>query len=181
MSRRGISVVGIVVAVVVGVVAWRLVTAPDLSPVPPVAQGPYLCDGVPREGAELILGGAVEVTRNVGDWGSDERSFACIIERGEGLITVYEEPIERSYPTVALWADHNEGMEWFDVDAPGQGYVTLDDPGVAEWACGNRLVRVVISSIAPGRDKKADVITYLTSMLPWACGDTEPPDADTSS
>jgi len=183
LSRRSrlVVAVGAVVVVVVGVVVWRAVTAPDLSPVPQVAQEPYLCAGVPQQGAELILGGTVEVTRDEGEWGSDHDSFRCTIERGEGAIDVLEEPISRipvTGPQMFLEEYRSStAEEEFEADAQGYGFASTEGPAVAEWLCGDRHVRVVISRGVHGRDKKADVITYLTSMLPWGCGDQAPPKA----
>ena len=173
-------VVVALVAVVAGFVVWRQSSAPDLSPVSTVAQGPFLCDGVPQKGAELILGGPVEVTWNSGEWGSDSSSLHCTLERGGGLIAVYEESIYRiPVRDPEMFLDGFRGRDEFDADAPqGRGFVFVDGPGVAEWLCGERHTRVVVSGIAPGRDKMADAAAYLTSMLPWACGDAEPPEAD---
>ena len=184
LSRRSrlVVAVGAVLVVVVGVVVWRQVTAPDLSPVPQVAQGTYLCDGVPQEGAELILGGRVEVTRSTGEWSSDEDYFRCTIKRGDGMITVHEEPISSGpIPDPQMWLERSRSSpvaEEFEADAPGHGFASTRDPGVADWSCGERYLMVTISGTVRARDKRADVIAYLTSMLPWGCGDTEPPEAD---
>jgi len=180
MSRR-VGVVVAVVAVLVGVVVWRQVTAPDLSPVPQVAQGTYLCDGVPQEGAELILGGRVEVTRSTGEWSSDEDYFRCTIKRGDGMITVHEEPISSGpIPDPQMWLERSRSSpvaEEFEADAQGYGFYT-QHPSSAEWLCADRTMTVTISGTAAGRDTKADAIAYLSSMLPWGCGDTDPPEAD---
>jgi len=180
VSRRGVVVAASVVAVVVAVVVWRQVTAPDLSPVPQVAQGPYLCAGVPQDGAELILGGPVEVTRDEGEWSSDDDSFRCALERGGGMITVDESPISSGpIPDPQMFLEEYRSStvaEEFEADAPGHGFYT-QHPSSAEWLCGERYLTVTISGTAAGRDKKADVISYLTSMLPWGCGDQEPPEA----
>lgn len=183
MSRRSrlVVAVGAVVVVVVGVVVWRQVTAPDLSPVPQAAQGPYLCDGVPQKGAELILGGTVEVTRDEGEWSSDDDSFRCTIERGEGAIDVLEEPISSGpISDPQMFLEHyrsSTAAEEFSADAQGYGFYT-QHPSSAEWLCGERYMTVTISGTVRARDKRADVISYLSSMLPWGCGDTEPPEAD---
>ena len=184
VSRRSrlVVAVGAVVVVVVGVVVWRVATAPDLSPVPQVAQGPYLCGGVPQEGAELILGGTVEATRDEGEWGSDDDSFRCTIERGEGAIDVLEEPISSGpISDPQMFLEHyrsSTAAEEFSADAQGYGFASVDGPAVADWLCGDRYLRVVISRGVHGRDTKADAIAYLSSMLPWGCGDTDPPEAD---
>jgi len=79
-----------------------------------------------------------------------------------------------------MWLERSRSSpvaEEFEADAPGHGFASTRDPGVADWSCGERYLMVTISGTAAGRDKKADVISYLASMLPWGCGDQEPPEA----
>ena len=112
----------------------------------------------------------------------DLDDFRCTIERGDGMITVHEEPISSGpIPDPQMWLERSRSSpvaEEFEADAPGHGFASTRDPGVADWSCGERYLMVTISGTVRARDKRADVIAYLTSMLPWGCGDAEPPEAD---
>ena len=63
-------------------------TGPDLADVPDVAQAPFACDGVPRAGVELLLGGEATVDRTRGAWGDDGTGFNCALGRGDAVVLV---------------------------------------------------------------------------------------------
>ena len=46
---------------VLGIAALAGCAGPSLAPVPSQAASPYICDGVPQDGADLLLGGQASV------------------------------------------------------------------------------------------------------------------------
>jgi len=154
--------------------------SPSLDPVPTVAGGDFLCDGVPREGVELILSGHAESAEPTGTW--EGETFFCWIDGKEVGVDV------RARPTIfATWGGGTDAGvleragEWMGAtpldaeDVAGAGY---RHPDAALWVCNGRLVRVDLSGrLVEGRDASMDAANLLVSMLPWACGDEEAPPA----
>jgi len=161
-------------------------TSPDTSPVPTTAESPYVCDGVPLEGAELTLAGEASVDTQSGSWSSDgpnRPNFLCILS-GSGDRSLQIDVVEsgRIAPTdeKALEViEKTNDAEPIEADGPGAGYVTKPGAGtVAHWVCDGRYIKVSFDGDAvKGRDGNQDVENLLVSMLPWACGGDEVPEA----
>lgn len=154
-------------------------TGPDLTKVPDVAEAPYACDGVPRAGVELLLGGEATVDRTRGAWGDDGTGFNCALSRGDAVVLVDAEDTVSSPlgPTDAdvLATMRRAGGTAIEADAPGEGYVWGEK--YAGWVCDGRTLVVEAHRVdVEGRDLTADVTRLLESMLPWACeGEDAPP------
>ena len=161
-------------------------TSPDLSPVPADAEPPYVCDGVPQQSVELILGGESVDVSTQGRWGADGAGFDCVVETGDGAGRVMV--IEAAPPsailaaadaatTLQMLADQGES-EPLDLDVPGAGYVYGPDSPTAVWVCDERVLSVELIAVGTqGRDLRADATALLTSMLPWACGGEDAPES----
>lgn len=155
-------------------------SAPDAAPVPLDATGPFVCDGVPSTGVELILGGPVERESSSGRW-ADPR-FGCIVHPTDGRAS----SVTVSYRDVsegAEWGDTDEavlrtlsaqgGATAFEADVPGAGYRYGDTAG---WVCSGRFLLVsALGETPPGRDWEQDVERLAVSLLPWACAGAEAP------
>lgn len=185
MSARSRALVRVVGAVGVGTLLLAACTGPSTDPVPTTADGPWVCDGVPRAGVELLLGGDGEVTSTGGEWGDDVDGFSCIVEHpGGGSVIVSEEPT--AWERFNASEDENVlgvlseqgGAEPIEADAPGAGYV-YDRPGAA-WVCDGRLLFVSEGQDidVDGRDVRDDLSNLLVSMLPWACDGASVPAAE---
>lgn len=171
----------------VGVVALLLAacTGPSTDAVPTTAEGPWICDGVPRTGVELLLGGDAEVTSTGGEWGDDTEGFSCIVEHpGGGSVIVSEEPTAFETFNASQDADvlgvlsEQAGATAIDADAPGAGYA-YDYPAAA-WVCDGRLLLVTEGQDfdVDGRDVRDDLANLVVSMLPWACDGASVPEAE---
>lgn len=153
------------------------------EPVPTTAESPFLCDGVPLLGHRLLTGAGN--LSYAGDafrpWDDD---VLCVAEgpggesvavshqatEGLGLGSVKEQVEELRAHTSATR---------IDADAPGEGYVIPDgEQPYGRWVCddGTRTEVRLASSPPSGRDVSEDLSRYLTSILPWACGDAEAPE-----
>lgn len=156
----------------------------DTTPVPLDSAPPFICDQVPRSSVELITGTDDLRPSSSGAWG-DDGGFRCFIKNGDGdgVLSVFTSPV--------LWYGHHtaEGYiasfaasdDWAQIDpggdVAGSGYVSqeLDDLTTAQWAChGNRLVVSVFQHAGGERDPLVDVSRLTVSLLPTACGDTNP-------
>lgn len=152
----------------------------SLEPVPTTATGDFVCDGVAREGVELILGGRVASVEPSNTW--DDESFLCFVGGEKARVSVSATPT-----MFATWGGGtDEGVlerasEWMGAvpfEAEGAVGAGSRDPDGALWVCGGRLLRVDLSGrLVEGRDASLDAANLLVSMLPWACGDEEPPPA----
>jgi len=158
-------------------------SGPDTSSVPTEAHAPYLCDGVPRRGAELILGGAAALEGQDGSWGAGR--YSCRVRRDDdrGALIVSAQDVASagnwgSTPDVVLRTLSEQGSPTpIEADAPGAGYGF--GGGSAGWVCEDRFVLISLVDVSvEGRDGQADAEAYLVSMLPWACGDQDPPRAE---
>ena len=157
--------------------------AGDAGPVPTTAAEPYVCAGVPRAGIELALGGPAESVDEEGTWGREGRGYSCSVRRagGDGVVQVLEWDV-----VAKLGVTGDEALEVFSRerdateiqgDEPGAGYAIGDaGDGSAKWVCGERMLSVSLIGLPDtGRDQRADAEALLRSMLPWACGDQDPP------
>src|SRR5450830_827473 len=71
LGRRAVRMREVVVAVSV-VCLLAGCTSRDVStPVPTEAAAPYLCDGVPARGVELLTGASAPKVEQIGRWGQD--------------------------------------------------------------------------------------------------------------
>lgn len=150
----------------------------SLDPVPIVAAGDFVCDGVPREGVELILGGPVTKIERRNRW--DDESFLCFVGGAGAHVSISASPT-----MFATWgggtdegvlAEVNESEDAvpFDVESAGGSGMRL--PTGALWVCDGRLVRVDLTGDLVGeRDWSIDAANLLTSMLPWACNGEDAP------
>lgn len=175
------------VGCVVALLALPLVgcAGPDRTPVPTEASGDMACDGVPRAGVELVLGGPVVVQRDHGQWGAEESGFQCdVVAAGGGtaLVAVEEWDVRTRYggsdESVVDLLGAQGGAEAIEAAAPGAGFVTGGDGADASagWVCGGRVLTVALLGVTTaGRDQRADAERLLVSMLPWACGDEDAP------
>lgn len=165
------------------------------EPVATEASAPFLCDGVPLEGLER-LANITGLTADDTDTGSWDSNFRCAAMDGDDAVVqvsahatgpLGEAPIEDQIAELASLA------EAVPIDAQadggGAGFV-LPDRGVplARWLCedGTRtdveLFRSPLGDSPSDADRDAltaDLSRYLVSLLPWACGDTQPPSATT--
>lgn len=153
---------------------------PSLDPVPTVASGEFVCDGVPREGVELILGGAVSTIEPTNRW--EDESFFCWVGGAGARVSIRMRPTKY----MSWGGGTDEGVlarasEWrgavpVDVDsADGAGTRYTDG---ALWVCDGRLVRVDLTgALVAERDSSVDAANLLISMLPWACDGEAPPPA----
>ena len=156
------------------------------TPVPTEAQPPYVCDGVPRRGVELVTGAPdAEVTQE-GQWGSDDRNFYCrvVVEQDPGLfrgLTVAEQRVAVSIFGDAATAEEDlraTSGQVIEADEPGVGavYGSTEGTVTAVWACEERVLWVEAQGVFDdGRVAEEDVSNLLVSMLPWVCGGQEAP------
>jgi hypothetical protein len=156
---------------------------PDTSPVPTTAESPYVCDGVPLEGAELTLAGKASVDKQSGSWITERPNFLCVLDgSGDRMLQIDVVESVRIGPTdeKALEViEKTNDAEPIEADAPGAGYVTKPGAGtVAHWVCDGRYIKVTFrGDDVKGRNGNQDVENLLVSMLPWACGGDEVPEA----
>ena len=156
------------------------------TPVPTEAAAPFMCDGVPALGVELLTGAPdAEVTQE-GQWGSDERNFYCTVtvEQEPGLfrgLTVTEQRVAVSIFGDAATAEEElraTSGQVIDADESGVGAVYGSTEGTltAAWACGERVLWVEVQGVFDdGRAAEEDLSNLLVSMLPWVCGDDDVP------
>ena len=157
----------------------------DGTPVPTTAAEPFLCTGVPREGVELLSGVSdLRVSEGAGAWDDSAWSFACFVSTADddGVVSVDSEPaVWHGFETAEDYLAQFEGSDtWVPIDGtgPGGGYAgrPSEDLVEAQWACGERRIRVTAFTVAGGgRDPVEDVSRLMVSMLPWACGDQDAP------
>lgn len=164
----------------------------DLTPVPTVAEEPFVCDGVQQAGAELILGGPVAAIHASGSWGVESgewtgnKWFGCLIELetgGDPNIQIDSVPPDGAGvwgtdpPTIRRSLSTQPDAHEIVADAPGDGFTFGD--GAAGWVCADSFTLVVLDDVeATGRDRTADARSLLISMLPWACGGADAPSAE---
>lgn len=177
-------------AMLAAVVLGGCTSAPSLEPVPTVAPSPFLCAGVPRTSAELILGGDVEADET-GVWkGNPFAPFKCTITRVgrddlDGYIWILPNPIawigEDTDDFLIQYMGGPEHATPMTADAPGRGFTSsqkTDDQAGAVWVCDGFATKVALTSVdIEGRDAEEDAANLLRSMLPWACGDEDVPPA----
>lgn len=180
MNKR----VGVVGAVLVGLVGLAGCTEPDTTPVPTVAADPWACTGVPMRAIELMSGRENLKTEEAGSW-AEEDEFTCFVDTQDGkqVLTVSYafDPSgdfgteETALPRLAA-AGGSVALD--GGDTPGGGYAHSGGSGVsaAEWWSGSQSLAVTLQrSAGGGRDPVADVGALLVSMLPWAFGTEDPP------
>jgi hypothetical protein len=172
----------LLVGLLLGVLAVGGCTGPDRTPVPRTAEAPWLCSGVPRDSIDLALGGA-ELDGDTGqgslDWRDEQ--FYCAAQAGGSSIFVRQQTLLNSgygsteEAVVGTLEESSEGRR-IDADAPGRGYLVEEGQAVAVWVCTGFVTRVSFFGEPPrGRDWDEDAVNLLVSVLPWACGEEEPP------
>ncbi|WP_273653299.1 hypothetical protein [Cellulomonas fimi] len=151
-------------------------STPDDSPVPTLAEAPWICPGVPQTGVELALGGPAEVeTTNSWEPGLGHATFQCFAERGDDarLMVTYGGPGSGPSPQDVRTG---RGAVPISADADGEGWAEhAEGSSVATWQCGDNILRVGLVGPVDGRDGLTDVSNLLVSMLPWACEGEEVP------
>jgi hypothetical protein len=160
----------------------------DHTAVPDVATGPYACAGVPWAGARLMAGtDDLEVQVNSGRWGAEKIAdqLHCSLATPDGAeqsrsVAVRDYGAFAPADVTAEAMRGIEGAQSIRADQPGEGYVWDHDESLvkAGWVCDER--HVVVDFFHYGqpvgdRDAHTDVARYLTSMLPWACGNEDVP------
>jgi len=156
---------------------------PDTSPVPTTAASPYVCDGVPQEGAALALGGKASVQSQAGSWTTDRPNFVCILDgsgdRGLQVDVVESGRIGATDQEALEEIRRTNDVDPIEADGPGAGFVTKPGAGTtAHWVCDGRYLQVSLDGDpVKGRDGDQDVENLLVSMLPWACGGEDVPAA----
>lgn len=155
------------------------------DPVPTVAKAPFVCDGVPLEGARLMTGTPeIERYSSGGEWGDPSEPIVCNLNGpdGSGVLTVSQGPLVWygfDDPTAYIeTVAGREGTQEIAASAQGAGYAyrESENSASAQWACGEHRLMVNVYRLAGGdRDPLTDVSRYLTSMLPWACEGAEVP------
>lgn len=178
------SIRSVVAAVALGAVLAGCTNGSD-EPVPTTAQEPFVCDGVPLEGARLITGeSGIERESSGGSWNDMTDPIVCNLQTadGPGVLTVSQEPLdwagasdaETYLKTLAEKQDARQITA--EADGGGYAYPEGDDIASAQWACHDYRLTVTAYRLAGGdRDPLTDVSRYLTSMLPWACGGQDAP------
>ena len=161
-------------------------SSPDLSPVAAVAAGPFACDGVPLRGAELMSGrDDLEVTVSNGGWQRPTDNLDCELSTSDGEVVVHVSHRQVSTSGFRTTADFlaylGEGDRHpIDADASGGGFVdpATENSAGGVWTCDDVVLQVIMLGRPRDRDPVADVSAFITSMLPWACGDEDAPPAD---
>lgn len=160
------------------------------TPVPTTAETPFGCPGVPLRGAELMSGAEeLSATDGSGRWGDDSGGFYCRLDDSDddAGIHVQEMPLSHAFTgtaeSVVDTMRRNAGAQRIDSDEPGQGYVwpsgERSSGGMvvnAWWVCDGRILQIdLYTRDFEGRDFLADLSRYVSSMLPWVCGDGDVP------
>lgn len=161
---------------------------PSTDPVPTTAEAPFLCDGVPREGVELMTGLAEPEAEQAGDRSDPEARRGCAVrdDDGETVLNVSWRTIdglgvgspEEYLETLA----GDENATPIEADASGGGYVIgPQDQPAGYWVCDDsRWLLVELFDGADGRDGFDDVARFVESVLPWTCGGEDFPEAEES-
>lgn len=157
---------------------------PEVDPVPLEASAPFLCDGVPEEGASLMTGhDDLVVLDRAGALPNLAGGVRCAVgpPGGKTALSVLWESIEGmgvGFPEAYLdrMAEEQNARE-IVADADGGGFVVgPDERPHGRWVCENStMVTVTLYEGLTARDGFEDVSRYVTSLLPWTCGDAEPP------
>lgn len=168
------------IAVVVGAGLVSGCAGPSLDPVPTVASGEFVCDGVPRDGVELILGGPVGTIEPNNGW--EDEFFSCWIDGAGARVSVSASPTKFASwgggtdEGVLARANQSSNAVTLEVESAVGSGTRLHHRAL--WVCDGRLVRVDLSGALVGeRDWSVDAANLLISMLPWACDGEEPPPA----
>lgn len=159
------------------------------TPVPTVAVAPFICDGVPLEGVQILVGEDLSV-RVHGVWGADGGGFGCIVDPADGhgpSLMILERGRAGSIGGEADDASELERlMEQAEAapivaDFPGSGVLFGPDKPTAVWVCDGRELSVeVFADDWEEHDRRPDAERLLISMLPWACDGQPVPTADPS-
>lgn len=177
------------VAAVVGLLAVVAGCTPaEVVPVPTSASAPFVCDGVPAQAVELVLGVPIEdVDVKYRDpW--DAAVFDCAVSAGPGENdpTVW---VTRGPVSLGPFGDADAAKEEFaqaqapdrylevpGVDGAGMSYRYGETGVMAVWECGDVYLNVFLARVTEsGRDAIDDAANLVVSMLPWTCGGQEVP------
>lgn len=174
--RRRAGIWGVAVVMVAGCGSG------SSEPVPTSAAEPYVCEGVPSVGLERMTGVDDLRAEDQHPWAGDVFTCEVLDERGSTVVFVYRDDrlvAGMGSPEDQLAAGLAGGGVEVVASAPGRGYVIADgEHSEARWACEDG-VRTEILLQQPDRDRdlQEDLSRYLVSILPWACGDEDPPPA----
>ena len=163
-------------------------SSPDPSPVPAEATGPFACAGVPLHPVELMTGTDDLVVRDSGGgWRRTTGYVSCGFSPPDGgavfsvrHVSVDVAGFASSADVLAYLEDGGQRIP-IEADAPGAGYISApegSDDAHADWTCDDFVLQVNLYRTVEGRDPVADLSAFVTSVLPWACGDEDAPPAD---
>lgn len=153
----------------------------DAGPVPTTAAEPFVCAGVPARGLE-IMAGVSSVVAASGPWEWDTYFHCALDDQGGRPVAIVSHedatlggsgPVEDQIAAIRA----GELGTPIEADAAGAGYVRDEDgSGFARWVCPDGLrTDVRLWRVDGSRDVEEDLARYMTSMLPWACGDEDAP------
>ncbi|KGM11649.1 hypothetical protein N868_08290 [Cellulomonas carbonis T26] len=152
------------------------------------AEAPFVCDGVPARGAELLTGIEDPEVEQTGERESEFWTFRCAVLDGDGdtVLSVLWQTIEgHGWGAPQEYRDElseTQNAVAIEADAPGGGYVTgpARRPN-GRWVCDDsRMVHVELFETVEGRDGFEDVARFVESLVPWTCGGEEFPEAEES-